>query len=155
MKQLKNLILAGLVLFFVSACKKSDDVNVTDGTMSAKIDGTAWTAGLAVQATKTSGVLSIGGTGNGGQINLNVLGYTAPGTYQLGGTATNPNHAIYTTTTMPPSSYSNMVGQGSGTLTITSESGGYVEGTFNFTAKNPTGGAIITITEGKFKAKLQ
>ena len=46
-----------------------------------------------------------------------------------------------------------MVGQGSGTLTITKDEGGYVEGTFNFTAKT-TAGVNITITDGKFRSKI-
>lgn len=144
-----------LLLLTIASCKKSDDTPVTEGSMSAKADGKDWTAGLAVQATKTSGVLAIGGTGNGAQININVLSYTGVKTYPIGGgvTSTNTTQAIYTTTSIPPVVYNTMVGQGSGTLVITKDEGGYVEGTFNFTAKT-TAGVNVTITEGKFRAKL-
>lgn len=155
MKNLKNLFLGCFILFTVAACKKNDDAQVTDGNMSAKVDGKEWTAGLAVQATKSSGVLAIGGTGNGAQININVLSYTGVKTYPIGGsvTSTNTTQAIYTTTALPPVVYNTMVGQGVGTLDITKEEGGYIEGTFSFTAKTTTG-TNVTITEGKFKAKL-
>ncbi|RYZ52119.1 MAG: hypothetical protein EOP49_10290 [Sphingobacteriales bacterium] len=155
MKNLKTLMLGLLLVVSLAACKKEEDEMVTEGSMSAKIDSKDWTAGLAVVATKSSGVLSIAGTGNGGQVNLNLLSYSTPGTFQLGGTATNPNHAIYTSTTLPPVAFSNMVGQGSGTLVITSEAGGFVEGTFSFTAKNPGGGTTVTVTDGKFRAKIK
>jgi len=155
MKNLKNLVLGCIVLFTIASCKKGDDAKVTEGSMSAKVDGKDWTAGLAVQATKASGVLGIGGTGNGAQININVLSYSGAKTYPIGGgvTSTNTTQAIYTTTALPPVVYNTMVGQGSGTLTITKDEGGYVEGTFNFTAKT-TAGVNITITDGKFRSKL-
>ena len=155
MKNLKNLVWACLILLTVVSCKKSDDAKVTEGSMSAKVEGKDWTAGLAVQATKASGVLGIGGTGNGAQININVLSYSGVKTYPIGGgvTSTNTTQAIYTTTALPPVVYNTMVGQGSGTLTITKDEGGYVEGTFNFTAKT-TAGVNITITDGKFRSKL-
>lgn len=155
MKNLKNLVLGCIILFTIASCKKGDDAKVTEGNMSAKVDGKDWTAGLAVQATKASGVLGIGGTGNGAQININVLSYSGAKTYPIGGgvTSTNTTQAIYTTTALPPVVYNTMVGQGSGTLTITKDEGGYVEGTFNFTAKT-TAGVNITITDGKFRSKL-
>jgi len=155
MKNLKNLVWTCLIVFTVVSCKKGDDAKVTEGSMSAKVDGKDWTAGLAVQATKASGVLGIGSTGNGAQININVLSYSGAKTYPIGGgvTSTNTTQAIYTTTALPPVVYNTMVGQGSGTLTITKDEGGYVEGTFNFTAKT-TAGVNITITDGKFRSKL-
>lgn len=157
MKNFKRLLFGCLILFTIGACKKSDgDVaKQTEGSMSAKVDGTAWTAGLAIQATKVSGVLAIGGTGNGSQININVLSYSGPKTYPIGGSATSTNttQAIYTKVVLPPIVYNTMVGQGAGELVITKEEGGYVEGTFSFTAKT-TGGVGVKISEGKFRAKL-
>ena len=155
MKNLKNLVWTCLIVFTVVSCKKGDDAKVTEGSMSAKVDGKDWTAGLAVQATIASGVLGIGGTGNGAQININVLSYSGVKTYPIGGgvTSTNTTQAIYTTTALPPVVYNTMVGQGSGTLTITKDEGGYIEGTFNFTAKT-TAGVNITITDGKYRSKI-
>jgi hypothetical protein len=155
MKNFKSLLFSCLLVITLVSCKKGDDAKVTEGSMSAKVDGKEWTAGLAVQATKTSGVMAIGGTGNGAQININVLSYSGPKTYPIGGTVTSTTttQAIFTKTELPPTVYNTMVGQGAGTLTISSEDGGYVEGTFSFTAKTTTG-ANVTITDGKFRSKL-
>lgn len=156
MKNFKALLLCSLFVLGLAACSKKDEPSLTSGSMSATVDGKAWSAGLAVQATKSNGVLGIGGTGNGGQININLINYTKPGKFELGGSATNGNHATYTNVAIPPVFYTNLMGQGSGTLEITSESGGFIEGTFSFTAKkSPGGGSEIKVTEGKFKAKLQ
>lgn len=154
MKNFKILFCYSLMLFCMASCKKDKESKVTGGSMSAKIDGQEWSATLATQGTKVNGVLALGGTGSGGQININLMSYSGPGTFQLGGSMTNPNHASYTTTSQPIVSYSNMVGQGSGQIVISSDADGYLEGTFNFTAKNPTSGNVVNVTEGKFKIKL-
>lgn len=155
MKNLKNLCLCVLLLLTVVACKKkTDDVNVTEGSMSAKIDGKTWTAGLSVQAVKASGTLSIAGTGNGGHIDLRLTNYTGLKTYQLGGSLTNMDNGKYATTTLPIVSYDSLLGLGAGQLVITKEEAGFIEGTFSFTAKNNTSGVTVNVTEGKFKAKM-
>jgi hypothetical protein len=46
-----------------------------------------------------------------------------------------------------------MLGQGSGTCTITELSASKVSGTFQFTAKNMLG-TTVTISEGEFSADL-
>jgi hypothetical protein len=150
----KPLFYCGLMVLLITSCKKNEESKVTGGSMSAKVDGRDFSATLATQATKTSGVLTIAGTGSDGQINIVIMSYSTPGTFQLGGTASNPNNSSYTTTSAPITSYSNMVGQGTGQVVIGSEKDGYVEGTFNFTAKNPSSGATVNVTEGKFKVKL-
>lgn len=123
--------------------------------MSATVDGSSWNASLAVQASLSSGVLSVGGTGSAGQINLTVGSYTGPKTYTIG--AASPSiSAMYTLTTSPFTSYSATSVLGSGTITVTSDTGGNVEGTFSFDGKNNGGPTILTktITAGSFKAKL-
>ncbi|RZK49936.1 MAG: hypothetical protein EOO99_04095 [Pedobacter sp.] len=159
MKIFKNLMVAFLLFGALSACKKSEggDTQIGSGSMSAKVDGKDWTAGLAVQASKAGGVLALGGTGNGAQININIIAYSGPKSYPLGGPATgiNPNQAIYTITNpLPPVAYNTMVGLGNGSLNVTKDEGGYVEGTFSYTARNQAG-VTVTITDGKFKAKVQ
>jgi hypothetical protein len=154
MRNFKPLFYCGLMVLLITSCKKNEESKVTGGSMSAKIDGRDFSATLATQATKASGVLTIAGTGSDGQINIVIMSYSTPGTFQLGGTTTNPNNSSYTTTSTPIVSYSNMVGQGTGQIVVSSEKDGYVEGTFNFTAKNPSSGATVNVTEGKFKVKL-
>lgn len=153
-----------LLLAFVSTtllgCSGDDDTPIpgvpSSGTMSAKIDGSDWSAVLAVQATKTNGVFQVSGSDNGGkQMNVTIMNYTGPGTYTLGGPATSGNgsNGRWTAGLSSSQTYNTMVGQGEGTCTVSTESGGTVEGTFSFTAKN-SDGAQVTVTEGKFKAGL-
>lgn len=152
---MKTAILSLVCTFFLFSCKKGSDAITGGGNMSANVDGTSWNASLAVQATSTSGVLSVGGTGTGGQINLTIGTYTGPKTYAIGAAGGPGNSAMYTLTTSPFTSYSATMVLGSGTITVTSDSGGYVEGTFSFNGLVSAGGTPKVITNGSFKAKLQ
>lgn len=155
MKSMKTILFASLCTLLFS-CNKSDIPAITGGgNMSATVDGSSWNATLAVQATISSGVLSVGGTGTAGQINLTIGTYTGPKAYTIN--AASPSiSAMYTLTTSPFTSYSATSVLGSGTITITSDTGGYVEGTFSFDGKNNSGPTILTktVTSGSFKAKL-
>lgn len=156
MKIIKTTLFALLCSSVFISCNKSDSPAITGGgSMSATIDGSSWNASLAVQATISSGVLSVGGTGTGGQINLTIGTYTGVKTYTINSVSPSIS-AMYTLTTSPFTSYSATSVLGSGTITITSESGGYVEGTFSFDGKNNSGPTILTktVTAGSFKAKL-
>lgn len=144
-----------LIIFTIASCKKSEKVaKQIDGTMTAKVDGKEWTATLAVQATKSGTVLAIGGTGSEGQININITNYAGVRGYALGGPITNMNNGMWTTTAIPPVAYNNLLGQGTGEINITKEEGDYVEGNFSYSAKNQTSGVSVSLTEGKFRAKL-
>jgi len=158
MKTMNKILFVLLFSAALTSCKKSGgDAIATSGNMNAKIDGSAWSASLAVQATSTSGVLSVGGTGTGGQINLTIGSYTGPKTYAVGAAGGPGTSAMYTLTSAPFTSHSATFVLGSGTIVVTSESSGFVEGTFSFDGKNNSGPAVTTkvITEGSFKAKLQ
>ncbi len=158
MKTIKvmGLFLLCSVVFF--SCKKSETAAAVTGggNMSAQVDGSSWNASLAVQASLSSGVLSVGGTGSAGQINLTIGDYTGVKAYTIGAGGGPSRMASYTLTASPFTSHSATFSLGSGTITVTSESGGYVEGTFSFDGKNNSGPTITTktITNGSFKAKL-
>ncbi len=153
MGNLKKFFLCGLIVISAAmGCKKSGgDTKVTDGSMSAKINGEAWTAGLAIQAVKAGTVFELAGTGNGWQINFHVIGYSGAKTYALGGAATNMTN-VTTTNTGTLEGYSSAMGLGSGQLVISKDDGSTIEGTFSYTAKT-TAGKTVTVAEGKFKAK--
>lgn len=142
------------------SCKKDSNNNSAtgNGTMTAKVDGASFTAGLAVTATITATtpkVCAFAGTGSDGQININLGNYTGPGTYSIGSSSPT-NAAIYTLTASPFTAYSANMVLGSGTVTITSDTGGYLEGTFSFSASNNSGGTMVTknVTDGSFRIKL-
>ena len=157
MKQLTRLFTTLMLSAVLFSCKKDDNNNnaaLGNGTMTAKVDGASFNASLAVQATKTSGILSFAGTGSDGQINVAIPSYTGPATYTIG--APSAVTATYALTSSPFTAYTASLVLGSGSIVITSETGGYVEGTFSFTASNASGGATVskTITDGAFRIKL-
>ena len=160
MKNLTKLFLGCLMIFAVASCKKGDDANgggnPSGGSMSAKVDGKDWNANTAVQAVLAGGSLQIGGTGSGGQVNLSFFSYTGPKAYTIGGSPTNIyTQAIYTTVALPPVIYNATGGLGSGTVTITNDTNGYIEGVFSFVGKTDANGKSINVTDGKFKIKLK
>lgn len=157
-----KLLFAGLFLslFFIS-CKKDSPANAVTGAdgMTAKVDGSSFKATLATTATiqgTTNKVLAFAGTGTDGQINVTVSSYTGPGTYTISSTNM-ATIATFTTTSSPFESYSASGILGSGTITIDSDTGGYVKGSFSFSGKNNAGSTITSkeITEGSINISLQ
>ena len=155
-KRLFTILMLTIALGFASCDKDNDDDNNngTGGTLTLKHDGTSWSASLAVAAANTNGVLSVTGSdSNANQCNITLYNIPGTGTYDLGVTMTNPNTGRWTQGLGQNDTYTTMLGQGSGSCTITELSGSKVAGTFQFTAKN-TLGTTITITEGSFTADL-
>jgi hypothetical protein len=154
------LLSIGLVL---TACKKDEDEEEANGnntpapgtaSMTLKVDGADWSASLAVVATNSSGVFSVTGSdSNAKQCGISVMNVSGPGTYELGGSLTNPNMGRWTASTDPSDTYVTSLGQGSGQLVLTSLSDTHAEGTFEFTAKNKEQ-QTVTISSGSFKAEL-
>lgn len=159
MKKTRTTLLALFVAVSLFSCSKGGDDAITGGgSMTAKVDGSSYNATLAVQATLSGTsprVLSVAGTGSAGQINITLSNYTGPATYTLG-SGVFDNIATFTITSSPFTSYSASGVLGSGTVKITSDGGGYVEGTFSFSGKNNSGPTILTkdVTDGSFKIKL-
>ena len=154
------LLSVGVVL---TSCKKDDEDDdnpggntpaPTQGTMTCKVDGADWSASLAVVATNSGGVFTVTGSdGSAKQCQVTLMNVNGPGTYQIGGSMTNPNAGRWTASTDPADTYSSMLGQGSGTVEITVLTATKTEGTFSFTAKN-TAQTTVSITEGSFSADI-
>ena len=157
---------------FLTACSNDDDA--TDGGddpaatgeefVTAKIDGADQAAAqdpvIIVGATIDSGVFAVqGGTNDGETIRITINGYTGPGTYVTGDEVTNGSSLMYLTLT-PVATWMNggvtalVPGVGTGTIEVTSDADGVVEGTFSFSGYNAEDMSIKEITEGKFKAIL-
>ncbi len=157
MKTLTKTLIAFLIAGMTfTACKKDDDGNgVGGGTLTATIDGTAWTAGLAVVANNNSGLVTITGSDMGGkQLQLIVHNVTATGTFNLGGTMTNQSHGRWTAAPTADQTYTNMMGLGSGTVEFTELSATGAKGTFAFTAEN-SAGTTVNVTNGSFSVTFQ
>jgi len=142
-------------------CKKDDEENNDNpnnnnpvGSMSLKVDGTSWTASLAVVATNSGGLVTVTGSdSNAHQAQVTIYNVSGTGTYQLGGSMTNPNMGRWTAGVNPEQTYTTSLGLGSGTVEITELTDTNVAGTFSFTAKNSNGDEV-SITEGSFNAAI-
>lgn len=148
------LLVAGVI--GMTSCKKEDsgDGSGAGGTMTLKIDGSSWSASLKVAASYSGGVLSVTGSdSNAKQCNITLTNISGTGTFDIGGSMTNPNSGRWTQGLGTNDTYMTQLGLGSGTCTITELSATQVKGTFSFTAKN-TPGIMVTITEGSFTADL-
>lgn len=153
MKQIKlfaALLLVTAISF--SGCKKNDGNNNPSGsagTMSLTVDGSNWSATLAVQAINSSGVINVTGSdSNGNQASVILYGATVDGTYQVG--PSNPSNQLrWTAGTDPINTYQANGVIGSGTIVITELTAAKVVGTFQFTGYN-TAQASKVITNGAF-----
>jgi len=155
MKSIKTLLTLLAFSFLFTACSKDDDDGAASGagTLTAKVGGVSFNSTLAVQASLNSNVLSFGGTGSDGQITIVVPGYTAPGTFTIGGAGMTT--ATYTLTTAPFTGYVASMVAGTGSVVVTELAGGYVKGTFSFTGYTSGAAASKVITDGQFNIKLQ
>ncbi len=170
------LMLIGFGITF-SSCKKNNideknNDNDKDYYFTVKIDDTSFTADMSNPAVYGASkpnanslaivaVKKLASPGDGMfQLNLGNT-YTGPGTYDLGEKSDANNFASYTLTeNSQPTLWEARDNNGngsSGTLTITTDANGVVEGTFKFAGIRTTGTinpGLKHITEGKFKVKL-
>ena len=143
--------LAALLLLGLTSCGGGDsptDIPLpATGSMSASIDGSAWSAAQA-QAVRGGGAVTLAGT----DIALLSLGLafqdTGTGTYTLG-----PGQGVTASVSDPQNIWSANDLQGSGTITVTTLDATRVAGTFSFIAPaSPNSGppASRTVTSGAF-----
>lgn len=149
---MKRLAFLALVLATVTVTSCGDDGGnppVGAGTMSASIDGTAFTGSLSVTAVRTTNTITISAVGSSTrQISLNLLGVTSTGAVAVG--AGSQNFAQYSQGTQ--TWVSSLVG-GTGTVTLTTLSATHATGTFSFTgiASTATGASgNKSVTNGTF-----
>lgn len=143
--------LAGLMLAaMLGGCSSGDPASpqLANGTVTARIDGSGFSATVAIAATYSGGIFAVAGTDAQGR----TIGFgsqvLAPGTFTVG--AANPTNF---SVSAGASSWQAAVTLGSGTLTVTSISAVGAEGTFQFTA-GPLAGTGATgnkvVTQGVF-----
>ena len=152
------MILFAMTMFVACSDDSDDAVPSVGGTLTATVDGVDFTATLGAIATSgTSGVGEVvtvtGSDANGQQIQVIATGVTGTGTYSFSG-ITASNSGRWTAGISPSDTYVTLVGQGSGTLEITSMDANTVVGTFSFDAAN-TDGRSVSVTNGQFNADFQ
>lgn len=159
-QRIRNAALT-LGLVALAACGgDSGGPSNSNGSMSATIGGTSWTASLTVQGSYNSNVLSFAGNGGSGantyQINITLLNVTAPGTYNFNAGSIG-NIALVTQPGPPVATWNASGLAGSGSVTITSISSSRAQGTFSFTGA-ASGGTAATgtkaVTNGQFDVRF-
>ncbi len=158
MKLIKGFFITVFFSAILFSCKKDDPASTTPANgMNAKVDGTVFSVALSATTAHLSGgspnTMEIYGATTAGQILLVLTEYTGPGIYRFG-PAYLENSASYTIPAGMFPSYSANFNGGSGELNISSDTGGFVTGTFNFTGELTGPSDIKTITEGSFRIVL-
>ncbi len=140
-----TLSIIALFTFSIIGCEETPTSTTDDPVMSAKVDGSDWTAGENVQGTIFSSLKTItGAAGDGSSINLNLTNVFEPATLDFdGGKFT----ACYT---IGSEDYDAK----SGTVNVTALDGNNISGTFNFVGENATGD-VLTVEDGTFTATLR
>ncbi len=156
MQQILRYLLIAIVIIAAGCGDDNPTGNDTaNGSISAKVDGAAWSA-TNVQASNKSGVLGIGGAQISGAENkqINIAGLVSGvGTYQLG---------LFSgiTVTYAEGSLGNIKTfvAHSGTLKVDELSSSGAKGTFSFEAREQNasgaGSATRTVSDGTFNVKF-
>jgi len=159
MKKVKIIFLAliSISILNLTACKKDDAADdnptISGGSMSLKVDGTAWSASLASQAVNTNGVINVTGSDSDAhQVAITLLNVTEPGTYSVGGMG-NQNGIRWTEGLASTDSYLANFALGSGSITITELTSSKIVGTFSGSVAN-TSQTTKKITEGTFNVSF-
>ena len=179
MKTLKRSIYyTFLCLSLVLTACSSDDDNANNNNQqnngggelfTAKIDGADFAAstdpatligGTKSTANGTTIVTGQGSTNSGDFINFNITGYTGPGTYRTGDNLTNPNALQYgelagqSANVWASNLATSAAGISPGTIEITVDADGKLEGTFTFEGYNAQDMTSKMITQGQFKLTI-
>lgn len=163
MKKLNTLVTLLLLSGFIFISCSKDDDNADPGNgddppsgnmLTANINGTDWNASLAVVASSDPGIVTITGSdSNAGQLMFSIFNPTGVGTYSLGGSLTNQNMGRWTQGLGQNDTYTTLLGQGTGTVTISEMTESGFNGTFEFTAKNGAQTEVV-INSGEFNASF-
>ena len=151
----KLFVLAVLFTISLSCSKDNGKDNSGDGTMSLKVDGTAWEASLAVQGVYAQGLFTVSGSDSDAkQANITVLNPEEGKTYNTGGLANYSIMGRWTAGLNQEDTYSTgVMTTTSGEITFTKFTDSHAEGTFSFKARN-TSQEEVNITEGTFSVNF-
>jgi len=147
--------------FVVNGCGGSDSsastdpnangsAGVTNGTFTATINGTNWSAVGKVAVTRSASIISIAGGSLSYVVSFGTGTANVAGVFPL--TYLNPSGALAIVSNTSGASWSTALPGGTGTLTITALTATRVAGTFVFDAPSASGSGngTLHVTNGKF-----
>ena len=166
LKQFMLLMVTVTVVAF-TGCKSDDDGGesggAANGTIEAKIDGASFTSlNLTSIATLANGNLIIqGNDADGKSIVMTIFSYAGEGTYEFTGAdplilniaayvEADINNPMNSQTWSAPFDTTM-----AGSVSISSETGDNIQGTFEFTGQNPNDNSQKVISEGSFNLDKQ
>jgi len=124
-----------------------------DARMSARIDGQAWSASLALAAggSQAGAVIAVSGSDQAQRTIAFAFINAGTGTYEI-----EPGAATNAVLSEGSAQWQAAPGQGTGTITITTLNAERIAGTFEFTAEPGSGGATGTrvVTQGTFDVEF-
>lgn len=125
---------------------------VTNGSFSATIGGTAWSAVGRAVASQNGGLLTIAGVSGTYAISFGIGPFTGPGTYSLVyAPLANPPTASQAIVVQGNQSWGTSVQGGTGSVVITTYTATRIAGTFFFDAPTASGaGGTLHVTNGSF-----
>jgi hypothetical protein len=145
--------LLGAILAATVACGDDDPASPTPNSMSATLDGAAWTA-ATLDASYFSNVIEISGVNAAGVvIVIAAANVTGAGTYSVA--PGNTHGALANVITDGPAFWASNQPGGSGSITFSSITESAVIGTFSFVAVGIEGAAgTRTVTNGRFNIPI-
>ena len=158
---------AALLSFFIAfmACSNDDGQDVSGGAeeFTAEVAGVGTVSaskdfdtisGTKISAAGTNTIVLQGTDNSGKGFMLRLSTYNGTGTYDLGFTNI-ANTATYIAGTSAGQQYSTSYQGTSGKITVSSDDGKRIEGTFEFVGKVNNTSSAVTVSNGKFKVNLQ
>jgi hypothetical protein len=143
--------LIGLGLAATTACGGADSPTgplTGPGTMTASINGSAWTATITKRAFRTADLVTIQGQDNANRIITIVVRASATGSFPLTVANGLGHNASYT---VGASNWSTALINGTGSINFTTLSATQVVGSFSFTAISPVAGTSpVQVATGQF-----
>ena len=157
------IFFGGMLLLFVAVGCGSDSSSGPNDSggqdpMSARIDGTDWSAAVPLATIASANIVAVSGASGGGTISFGLQFVEGKDTYIVGTDNANAHLYIGSNAWSAPAggTIENPDGT-SGTITVTSLTEERIKGTFSFTLKTVQAGTtpvMRTVTDGAFDVEF-
>src|SRR5689334_20799260 len=124
---------------------------VTNGSFSAVVNGTAWSAVGRVAVNQSGSLLVVAAVSGTYVFSFGIGPFSGPGTFSfVYAPLANPPTASQAIVSLGSQTWATSAQGGTGSITITTFSAGRVAGTFSFDAPSAGSGGALHVTNGSF-----